>query len=253
MENGNVKFLWRSSTSGSTSSATASSLTAPVWVKLVRASGTFSAYYSTDGSSWTQIGTGQSISMGSTYLTGLAVSAGDNGNQNVGRFDHVSLNGTTYSPSQTETDNAHRPMTVVTLDNGGETLTTSSYDGDGLSMVDADADGVADALDSSKLRAENDNHLRRTGPRLPHNHLQGRPRRRHVFHHFHQHGRQRHLVRPPRQTIASHTSGGAMSKMAYDGAGRTTVAYVTDGGAVNNTTSAGTILIDLGGRRQRDQ
>src|SRR6185295_17127579 len=42
--------------------------------------------------------------------------------------------------------------------------------------------------------------------------------------------------------IASYTSGGAMSKMVFDGADRVTKSYITDGGAVNNTSSAGTIL-----------
>ena len=45
------------------------------------------------------------------------------------------------------------------------------------------------------------------------------------------------------EVVASHTSGGATNKMTYDGPGRVVVSYVTDGGAVNNTTSADTILM----------
>ena len=42
--------------------------------------------------------------------------------------------------------------------------------------------------------------------------------------------------------IASYTTGSPMTKMSYDGADRLTASYTTDGGAVNNTASAGTIL-----------
>ncbi len=42
--------------------------------------------------------------------------------------------------------------------------------------------------------------------------------------------------------IATHTSGQPMTKMTYDGAGRVTATYITDGGGVNNTASAGTML-----------
>src|SRR5262249_5128775 len=37
------------------------------------------------------------------------------------------------------------------------------------------------------------------------------------------------------ETLASYTSGGAMRKMNYDGAGRMTISYTTDGGAVGNS------------------
>ncbi len=43
-------------------------------------------------------------------------------------------------------------------------------------------------------------------------------------------------------TIASYSSGGPVTKMTFDGAGRLTMSYTTDGGAVNRTSSAGTII-----------
>ena len=46
-------------------------------------------------------------------------------------------------------------------------------------------------------------------------------------------------------TVATFTSGQPMTKMVYDGAGRVTATYITDGGGVNNTTSAGTMLSTL--------
>jgi hypothetical protein len=62
-----------------------------VWVKLTRSGNTFSGYYSTDGVTWTQIGTAQTIALNPTVQAGLAVTAHNNGRLNAATFENVSL------------------------------------------------------------------------------------------------------------------------------------------------------------------
>jgi hypothetical protein len=50
-------------------------IAAPGWVKLVRSGNTFTAFSSLNGTTWTQMGTPQSITMGPTVYVGLAVTS----------------------------------------------------------------------------------------------------------------------------------------------------------------------------------
>ncbi|MCP4425970.1 MAG: DUF1349 domain-containing protein, partial [Chloroflexi bacterium] len=72
---------------------------APVWLKMERIGNVFTSYHSTDGSSWTQIGT-TTIAMGTNVYFGLAVSAHDtpdNGEISTGTFTNVAINPITPS------------------------------------------------------------------------------------------------------------------------------------------------------------
>src|SRR5205823_5329016 len=66
-----VAFQRRTATGGS-STHTASTGSAPYWVRLVRSGNVFTAYRSADGNSWTQIGS-VTISMTSNVFVGLPV------------------------------------------------------------------------------------------------------------------------------------------------------------------------------------
>jgi RHS repeat-associated protein len=65
--------------------------TLPYWVKLVMSGGTFSAFASPDGSTWTQMGTSQTISMGQTVYIGLAVASVSGSTLATATFDNVSI------------------------------------------------------------------------------------------------------------------------------------------------------------------
>jgi regulation of enolase protein 1 (concanavalin A-like superfamily) len=81
----------RPSTSGSTASQnTASAVTLPYWVKIVRRGNTFSGYSSVDGLNWTQIGSSVSVTMAANVYVGLAVSSNE-GNLATATFDNVSV------------------------------------------------------------------------------------------------------------------------------------------------------------------
>ncbi len=86
-----VAFEWRSTALGAASDVHILGIAAPAWVELTRAGNTFTAYYSTNGSTWTQIGTTQTISMNSTVLGGLAVTSLSNTVASTAVFSNVGL------------------------------------------------------------------------------------------------------------------------------------------------------------------
>jgi len=93
-----VSFWDRPTTGGSTTTQAGSSVSLPYWVKLVRSGSTFSGYSSYNGTSWTQIGTGQSITMSQNVYIGLAVSSANNSTLDTATFDNVSIS-TPSSPA----------------------------------------------------------------------------------------------------------------------------------------------------------
>jgi hypothetical protein len=70
-----ISFQWRASTGGSSSFASVTGLSAPYWVRLTRTGNSFAAYYSANGSSWTQFGGTQNIAMGTGATIGLAATS----------------------------------------------------------------------------------------------------------------------------------------------------------------------------------
>jgi len=86
-----VNFQWRSAAGGQSSSANASGIVAPAWVKLVRSGTNFSGFYSVDGTNWIQIGMAQSLSMNGVVLAGLAVTAHNNSALNTAAFTNVTV------------------------------------------------------------------------------------------------------------------------------------------------------------------
>ncbi len=69
-------FTRRTSTGGTTAVTASTGKTAPYWVRLTRTGTTFRAFYSPDGSSWTQFGSNRTISMATTTYIGIATTSG---------------------------------------------------------------------------------------------------------------------------------------------------------------------------------
>jgi autotransporter-associated beta strand protein len=85
-------FQYRSAAGGATSSVSATANAAPNnWVRLVRSGTLFTAYVSANGTTWTQIGTPQTISMNNTLNVGLAVSSHNNAAIGTATFDNLSV------------------------------------------------------------------------------------------------------------------------------------------------------------------
>ncbi len=86
-----VNMQYRSSTGGSAVQlAQVAGPVAPYWVRLVRSGSTFTGSTSPDGVTWTQVGQ-VSVTMASSALEGLAVTAHDNTQVNTSTFDNVTL------------------------------------------------------------------------------------------------------------------------------------------------------------------
>ncbi len=85
-----IVFQWRSSTGGSVQSVSGGTSGTPEWLELVSSGNTYSAYYSSDGSTWTQLGSTQTINFSNnTYLAGLAVSSDVSGVAGTATFTNV--------------------------------------------------------------------------------------------------------------------------------------------------------------------
>ena len=86
-----IGFQWRSSAGQWFGGVPFVSGNAPMWLKLARTGNDFTGFYSTDGVTWTQIGTVQ-VAMNNTYQAGLAVSSLNVSARCVARFDNVTVN-----------------------------------------------------------------------------------------------------------------------------------------------------------------
>jgi hypothetical protein len=88
---GSLYFTERASTGASTTALTSLTGAPPYWVKVVRSGNSFSSYASTDGVTWTQLGTSQTINMAQNVSIGLAVNSGSNTALATATFDNVAV------------------------------------------------------------------------------------------------------------------------------------------------------------------
>ncbi len=84
-----VIFQRRTASGGSTASTVVSGITAPRWVRLVRTGNNFAAYYSSNGTSWTQIGSTTAITMATAVQLGLCVTSHLDGTLCTSTMDSV--------------------------------------------------------------------------------------------------------------------------------------------------------------------
>jgi hypothetical protein len=117
-----VTFQVRGTDGAASTSVTVASVTAPQWVRLVRSPGNlFSAYYSSNGIAWVQIGSTLSVAMNNFALAALAVTAHNNSTLCTATFDNVTVN---QAPILAQVPN----QTII----GGSFLTVTN------SAIDAD-------------------------------------------------------------------------------------------------------------------
>jgi polygalacturonase len=90
-----VLFEWRAADGATLQSVAVAGKTAPLYVEVTREGSSFLAYYSSNGTAWTQIGTAQTINMNSSALAGLAVSSANNSTTSSATFTNV---GVTLAP-----------------------------------------------------------------------------------------------------------------------------------------------------------
>jgi hypothetical protein len=82
------------STAGASASTIASATTGvypPYWLRLQRSGNQFTAFVSPDGTTWTQLGSSQTIAMSQTIDIGLAVTSSNNSQLNISHFQNVTI------------------------------------------------------------------------------------------------------------------------------------------------------------------
>jgi autotransporter-associated beta strand protein len=84
-----IIFTYRKTTGATTSTSSSTGKTAPYWVKITRVGNSFAGYYSTNGTSWTQLGSTQTISMGTSATIGLGVTSNVAGTLCTSKIDNV--------------------------------------------------------------------------------------------------------------------------------------------------------------------
>jgi Glycosyl hydrolase family 81 C-terminal domain/Fibronectin type III domain len=87
-----LAFQQRTSTNGESAHTSGGASGVPAWVRLVRSGNTITAYRSTNGSTWTQVGT-TAITMATQVFIGLAVTSHAAGIINTSAFDNVQVSG----------------------------------------------------------------------------------------------------------------------------------------------------------------
>ena len=94
-DGGGANFQWRPVADAASSNGPNASpaVAPPVWVKIERKGNNFSGYLSADGTTWTQLGTAQSITMTAPVYIGLAVTSHASGELRSFEFDNVSTTG----------------------------------------------------------------------------------------------------------------------------------------------------------------
>jgi regulation of enolase protein 1 (concanavalin A-like superfamily) len=129
-------FQRRASNDGWSSHSSGPSGTSPGWVRLVRTGDQISAYYSTDGSSWSLVDS-DSISLPGTFYVGLAVTSHNDSASATARFTGVSVT--------TPTPGANQPPTVSLMSpsdgssfpaSAAITVRASASDPDGVASVE---------------------------------------------------------------------------------------------------------------------
>jgi regulation of enolase protein 1 (concanavalin A-like superfamily) len=123
-------FQRRIATSGTSYHTPGSSGAAPGWVRLVREGSLISAYQSTNGSSWTLVGT-DTISMSGTIYVGLAVVSGDVTESTSATFTNVTVRAPNAGANQS-------PSVTLTAPTSGATYTAPATISFSASASDSD-------------------------------------------------------------------------------------------------------------------
>jgi len=95
-----LAFQRRTSTNGASVSTSGIAGAAPMWVKLTRAGNTITASRSTDGASWTAVGS-DTVTMASTIYVGLAVTSHLLGTPATATFDSTAVTATSSNTTPT--------------------------------------------------------------------------------------------------------------------------------------------------------
>jgi RHS repeat-associated protein len=141
-----------------------------------------------------------------------------------------------------ESTSVNRPIVYFTIDNLDEVTQTQQYDGDGVTITDANSDGVPDKPSASLLRAQAEADYDDWGRFYKTQVYSVDPVTGAVSTNalisnvwYDQRG----------QVLKTAAPGGLVSKAKYDGVGRVTKSYLTDGGGDSSWSDAGNVSGDI--------
>src|SRR5262249_38276057 len=121
---GDIEFMSRTANGGSTNWIAGAVQPAPVWLKLARSGSTVTGSISTDGTTWTSVGT-TTVSFPSTIDVGMIVTSHDTSTLNTSTFDSVTVS-TSGGGSAPGTPSSPSPANAATGVSTAPTLTWSS-------------------------------------------------------------------------------------------------------------------------------
>jgi hypothetical protein len=84
-----ASFGYRTATGGSCSAIQSPTTTVPCWVRVVRSGNTFKGYVSTNGTTWSQVGSVRRLSMANNVYIGMCVTSHNNALLNTSSFSNV--------------------------------------------------------------------------------------------------------------------------------------------------------------------
>jgi len=96
--NGSIEFMSRSIDGGSTTYLSGATQTAPVWLKLTRTGTNVAGFISSNGTTWSQVGT-TTLSVAAPAYVGLAVTSHYPTQLSTAVFDNVAVNGPVSLPA----------------------------------------------------------------------------------------------------------------------------------------------------------
>lgn len=152
-----ASFQRRISTGGASTSTAGGSGAAPYWVRLVRSGGTFTGYKSSNGTSWTLVGTA-TISMVNDIYVGLALSSHANFTLCTAKIDSVNITGS--SSNQTPNVSITAPTNGAVINTPGSVaINATATDNDGsVSKVEFYVNGTFLAADNTSPYSVGWNH-----------------------------------------------------------------------------------------------
>ena len=144
----------------------------PIWLKLVRGGNTFSAFDSTSGTTWTQIGPNETINIASSAQAGIAVDANSTTALSTDTFSNVSILPGTFidsnigTPSRIGTAGFTNTTSTWNFGGGGAGITSTSDQinfvsqplaGDGSIIADFQSMTGTTNLSAAGIMFRNDN------------------------------------------------------------------------------------------------